>query len=206
MNFQDMEMAAQGPITPVCARPRIGQAATIDIYKVIRSTLWLAAQLTKLLIQCALVAALAYGSYAFFSKNVLRAVQVVGVSMYPTLRNTGHYVMEHWTYMLRDPQPDDIVVLRDPSDSGLAVKRIIGRGGDSILLENGNIYINGRLLDEPYLPEGTRTYAPTSRKGEQWVVCGENQFFVLGDNRNNSIDSRYYGPVSRQNILGMVLR
>ena len=159
----------------------------------------------KMFMQCILVAALAYVSFFLVTHYVLQSVQVVGNSMAPTLMNTQRYLMNRWVYMLREPKPSDIVVLRDPSDSSYAVKRIVAREGDSIYLKGGQILVNGHALQEPYLPAGTRTFAsPTVR--EQWVVCGKNQYFVLGDNRNNSCDSRNYGPISRQNILGVIIQ
>jgi signal peptidase I len=159
----------------------------------------------KQLFQCALVASLAFGSYWFFSEHVLQSVEVVGVSMVPTLHNSGHYLMDRWTYLIRDPQPNDIVVLRDPMDSKYSVKRIVATAGDSIHIKGGHVFINGRELNEPYLRDGTQTYAFNTRSGEQWVVCGANQYFVMGDNRGNSEDSRTYGPISRDSIVGTVM-
>ena len=154
----------------------------------------------------ALLGVLTYGSYWMTSKYVYQNVGVVGVSMVPTLQNHHHYLLNRWTYLFREPHPADIVVLRDPTDNGYAVKRIIGTAGDCIYIKNGRVYLNGRLLAEPYLEPGTATYASVTKKGDQWLVCGTNQFFVMGDNRNFSIDSRVYGAVPRDNILGTVVR
>ena len=158
----------------------------------------------KLLFQCALLAVLAYGSYALLTHFVLQSVEVVGNSMSPTLQNSQHYFLNRWVYLMRNPQTLDIVVLRDPTDKSFSVKRIIACEGDSVYLKDGMVFVNGRLLKEPYLAAGTATYANAQQK-EQWMVCGKNQYIVMGDNRNNSLDSRVYGSVPRQDILGVIV-
>jgi signal peptidase I len=158
----------------------------------------------KQIFYCLCIAAFAYGTFQLVTRFIIQSVQVVGVSMSPTLHDSERYVLNRWAYRTRAPQASDIVVIRDPTDNTYAVKRIVGKEGDSIYIKGGHIYLNGRLLNEPYLPTGTATYACPSAR-EQWVVCGADQYFVLGDNRNNSMDSRIYGPVARQNILGVVM-
>lgn len=160
--------------------------------------------IVKLLCQCALLAVLAYGSYALLTHFVLQSVEVVGNSMSPTLQNAHHYFLNRATYLMREPQCSDIVVLRDPTDKSFSVKRIIAREGDSVYLKDGKVFVNGKLLKEPYLPEGTATFASPQQK-EQWMVCGKNQYIVMGDNRNNSLDSRIYGSIPRQDILGVIV-
>jgi len=174
----------------------------------VRAARWVGFQfpnLLKQLFQCLVVALMAYCSYLLAGHYVLQSVEVVGVSMFPTLHNHDRCLLNRWTFLFRDPHPSDIVVVRDPSDNSYVVKRIIGRGGDSIYLRSGRVYLNGKLLDEPYLPAGTPTYAPTSRKGDALVICGKDRYYILGDNRKNSIDSRMYGTVPRENILGTIL-
>jgi len=156
-------------------------------------------------VACILVAALAYGCFQFITHYVLQSVQVIGGSMSPTLHDSERYILNRWVYHLRAPQPKDIVVLKDPEEQGYAVKRIVAQQGDRVFVNRqGQIYVNGARLIEPYLPPGTPTYASAKYRDELWI-CGVNQYFVLGDNRNNSADSRSYGAVARQNILGLVL-
>ena len=150
------------------------------------------------------IGALAVASYFVVSHFVLQSVQVVGESMVPTLRDSEHYLLNRWVYVIRAPHRSDVVVLRDPLDNSYAVKRIIGASGDLVFLRGGNVYVNGRKLDEPYLPKGTPTYSLAVK--EQLIKCGDNQYFVMGDNRKNSTDSRTYGLVSRDRILGMLVR
>ena len=142
--------------------------------------------LLKNLFFTALIAGLSYGSFYFVTHYVMQSVHVIGQSMSPTLRDDERYVLNRWVYHVRDPKPSEIVVLRDPADNCYAVKRIVAKQGDT------------------YLPQGTPTF-PGPKYDEQMWICGVNQYFVLGDNRNNSADSRIYGAVSRQNILGMVV-
>jgi signal peptidase I len=151
---------------------------------------------------CAM-AMLSLGSYYLVSKYFVKSVEVVGCSMVPTLTEHNHYLLNLWAFRNRDPQRNDIVVIRDPGDHGLSVKRIIATPGESILFKEGQVYVDGKKLDETYLLPGTHTFTYSQMK-EQFITCGRGQFFVLGDNRLRSIDSRSYGPVTREGILGLV--
>ena len=125
--------------------------------------------------------------------------------MVPTLRDSQQYLLNRWVYFVREPRRTDVVVIRDPADNGYSVKRIIGVAGDAIYLKEGDVYINGRKLTEPYLSPQMPTYS-YGKSREQLIVCGTDQYFVLGDNRMNSADSRTYGPISRKRILGLIVR
>jgi signal peptidase I len=154
--------------------------------------------------QFLVVGGLAVASYFVISHFFLQSVKIVGRSMVPTLCDSQHYLLNRWIYYVRSPRQSDIVVLRDPSDNGYSVKRVIAAPGDSIYLKDGNVYLNGSKLKETYLAPGTPTFTD-SKYRDQLILCGKGQFFVLGDNRLNSIDSRAYGPVPRTNILGPIV-
>lgn len=161
--------------------------------------------LVRQVFQALCVTALALASYFLISHFLLQSVKVVGKSMLPTLGDSHRYLLNRWVYYVRAPRPHDVVVLCDPTDHGFSVKRVVAASGDSVYLKEGSVYVNGRKLDEPYLLPGTPTL-PVSNLKEQLFKCGRDQYFVLGDNRNNSIDSRTYGPISRRSILGMVIQ
>lgn len=147
---------------------------------------------------------LAYGCFQLSQRYVLQSVRVSGSSMSPTLPDSNCYLLNRLVYHFRAPQPEDIVVLRDPADQGYAVKRIVAKPGDSVYVKGGRIFVNGVLLKERYLTPDTQTYAGPDYPAQFWI-CGAHQYFVLGDNRNNSVDSRIYGAVPQENILGMVM-
>jgi signal peptidase I len=150
------------------------------------------------------VVILAMASYLLFNHFVLQTVQIQGQSMWPTLHNADCYFLNRLVYHFHAPHRGDVVVLKDPSDGGYAVKRVIASSGDALYLKDGWIYLNGKKLKEPYLLPGTPTYT-FSNTQEELIVCGNDQYFVMGDNRNNSFDSRFYGPVARGNILGALI-
>jgi signal peptidase I len=160
---------------------------------------------SKQIAQCIVVAVLATFSYFLISRYILQSVQVVGASMSPTLQDTDRYFLNRWIYNLRQPRRGEIVVLRDPTDGAYCVKRVIALPGEAVNLKNGHLFVNGKELPEPYLPSGVRTFTPEAVQDTK-VACDKNHYFVLGDNRNNSFDSRFYGPVARANILGVVMR
>ena len=154
--------------------------------------------------QCLAVLVLAAACYLLISRFLLQSVSVVGRSMVPTLYDSQYFLLNRWIYGVRSPQRSDIVVLRDPSDNGFSVKRIVATPGDSIYLKEGDVYLNGCKLSESYLIPGTPTFTESKYRG-QLILCGKGQYFLLGDNRQNSIDSRMYGPVPRANILGPII-
>jgi signal peptidase I len=143
-------------------------------------------------------------SYLLITHFVFQSVQVDGQSMSPTLENFGNYWLNRLAYIRSEPQQCDIVALKDPRDNTLLVKRIIAMPGQSVYLNHGKVYVDSRLLSEPYLPDKTPTYAYEKNESEFFIV-GKDKFFVMGDNRNNSTDSRTFGAVPRQNILGKVV-
>lgn len=143
-------------------------------------------------------------SYKMITHFVFQTVQVDGQSMVPTLKNSDFYWLNRFAYFKREPSRSDIVALKDPRDNVLVVKRIIALPGQSVYLNHGKVYVDSQPLAEPYLPDKTYTFACEKNESE-FFVMGKDEYFVLGDNRGNSTDSRVFGPVPRQNILGKVM-
>jgi len=140
--------------------------------------------------------------YLLITHFVFLSVQVDGRSMVPTLEDSGHYWLNRLAYIRSEPRQSDVVALKDPRDNTLVVKRIIAVPGQSVYLHQGKVYLNGQLLDEPYLMDKTFTFAYELKSGDKFVCVGKDEYFVMGDNRSNSTDSRSFGTVPRQNILG----
>ncbi len=129
---------------------------------------------------------------------------VDGMSMYPTLEDREHVLVDKAIYKRSEPQRFDIIIFEAPySNTGYYIKRIIGLPGETVKVDyEGNIYIDGELLEEHY---GAETIQDPGRAVVP-VQVGENEYFVMGDNRNHSEDSRFeaVGNVSKDIILGKV--
>jgi signal peptidase I len=121
---------------------------------------------------------------------------VYGQSMEPNFFTDQRLIIEKVTYHFRTPQRRDVVVLKDPGGGPIPlIKRVVGLPGERVTVAQGKVYIDGKLLDEPYLAQDTEGAS------RSWIVPPLN-IFVMGDNRNNSRDSRYFGPIPLDSVLG----
>jgi signal peptidase I len=135
----------------------------------------------------------------FLAINALSArVRVENVSMQPTLQPGEFLLVNRVAYTIAEPSIGDIIVFHAPGASDLDyIKRIIGLPGDTVNIVNGAVYVNDQPLYEPYIAN------PPNYTGN-WEVPAD-QFFVLGDNRNNSSDSHIWGFVPIEDIVGRAL-
>ena len=132
-------------------------------------------------------------------KSLLLDIVVVHqTSMFPTLKEEEKLFLFKQAYTFSDPQRGDIVVFR--SEDKLLVKRLIGLPGDMIEIKEQKLYINGRIYDESYIPDGIAFYPDFSV-----TIVSPGCYFVLGDNRPVSLDSRSFGSVSENDILGKIV-
>ncbi len=156
------------------------------------------------LLMVLLFALLSTISYFVVSRFIVTAVIVQGKSMAPTLQDGDECLLNRLAYLRHPPGRGDLVVLKDPGHKDYAVKRIIALPCESVHLKQGAIYVNGKRLFEPYLSAGTRTLSAEAM--DRFFVVGNDEYFVMGDNRANSEDSRCYGPVHRDLIVGTLAR
>ncbi len=135
---------------------------------------------------------------AFILIFLYQPVKVEGTSMMPGLEDQERIFVNKFVYRWEPIQRGDIVVFRYPRDTSKSyIKRVIGVAGDRIRIENGQVYVNGEALDEDYVPSD---YADARSYRE--IVVPSNSFFVLGDHRTMSNDSRDFGPVNERYIYG----
>lgn len=136
------------------------------------------------------------------NKFLIVNAEVPTGSMENTIMPGDRILAMRTSYWFDDPERGDVVVFRypdDPEGKTLYVKRIIGVGGDEVVIENGNVYVNGEALEEPYIKEITQgNFGP--------YEIPQDCYFMLGDNRNRSLDARYWENqfVEPDAILGKV--
>ena len=139
---------------------------------------------------------------------LIQPFYVKGASMEPNFHDHEYLIIDEISYRFNEPVRGQVVVFRYPKNpQEYFIKRIIGLPGEDIQIKDGQVFIyndaypSGWLLKESYLPEGLQTYDTNDLK----ITIGENEYFVLGDNRHASKDSRSFGPVNRSFITGKVL-
>lgn len=120
--------------------------------------------------------------------------EVHGTSMSPTLDGDELLVVNKWIYSVKKPEYGDVVVFHTEEQRDF-IKRIIGLPGDKILIENGHLFRNGELVKEDYIQE--------KMEGDlEETTVPKDSLFVLGDNRNNSKDSRVIGSIQMKDVVG----
>ncbi len=138
--------------------------------------------------------------YAF----LFRPYQVNGESMLPNFHH-GEYILTNLiTLRLNDVEKGDVIVFEAPNNVDKDyIKRVIATHGDTVMIQDGKVYVNNQLINEgEYLPTDFRTYNGPFIKEGQVVTVPEGEFFVLGDNRDYSSDSREWGFVTQDEIIG----
>ena len=135
---------------------------------------------------------------------LFRVAHVTGSSMVPTLSHGDMVVLNRWSYLFSSPRLGDIVAFPNPEDpSEYYIKRVIGIPGDVVDLRDGVFYVNGELLDDAFSYDQVIALGDTVFP----VTVPEGRFFVLGDNRNGSLDSRFasVGTIDGSDMVGRVL-
>ncbi|HEY53483.1 MAG TPA: signal peptidase I [Caldilineae bacterium] len=134
----------------------------------------------------------------FFRSFIFQNYIVEGESMVPTLLSEERLIVSRLAYVLGEPQRGDIIVFQYPYDPQRDfVKRIIGLPGETVAINNGIVYIDGKPL-----PDESAYLDHMSMETKPPVTLGEDEYFVMGDNRPGSSDSRSWGPLAGHNIIG----
>jgi signal peptidase I len=131
------------------------------------------------------------------AKFILLPIRVEGGSMLPTYHNGVNFV-NRLAYVSRDPQRGDVVALRLAGHSIMFMKRIVGMPGETVAFHRGHVYINGKLLPEPYVKLECDWERPA-------VTLEADQYFVVGDNRSMALEDHTMGEPHRNRIVGKIL-
>jgi signal peptidase I len=124
--------------------------------------------------------------------------------MEPTIHLNHTFVVSAWPYRNADPAPGDLVVFQFPHDRSVVfVKRVIATGGSTVEIRDGVTFVDGKRVDEPYVDPHNNMKDISRRTYSARVPA--NAFFVMGDNRDDSDDSRFWGFLPRSHIIGKVL-
>ncbi len=130
---------------------------------------------------------------------VVQPTRVDGTSMEPTLHSGQRLVIEKVSYHFAAPGRGEVVVLKIPGrEEAALIKRVVATAGDVIAIRNGRVYLNGAVLDEPYLSQFTPGDLPST-------VVPDGYIFVLGDNRGASNDSRTFGMIPTDHLVGRAI-
>lgn len=155
---------------------------------------------------------IAIGLFILIYNFLVQPNSVIGASMEPNFHENEYILTDKFSYRLGEPQRGDVVVFKYPKDESIDyIKRIIGLPGEEVLIKNNTITIfnaehpEGFSLDESYLPQSTSTSGGPIFPENQKTVIPYDSYFVMGDNRSRSSDSRIWGTVPEKDLIGKVI-
>lgn len=129
-----------------------------------------------------------------------QSFRVDGESMEPGLHTNEFVLVDKVAYLFQSPQRGDVIVFHYPLDTSKDfIKRVVGLPGDTVSTTATQVIVDGQVLREPYIS------SPFNFNGNQTWKLGADQFFVMGDNRDNSLDSRTWGPLNKSYIIGKAI-
>ncbi len=170
----------------------------------------------RTLLDYVVVAVVAVGLALLIQAFIVKPYAIPSASMAGTLRPGDRVLVNRAVYRLRDPRRGDVIVFAYPRDTAVAfIKRVVGEPGDVLQVRGGRLYVNGRPLREPYVHRTQGTQDPTTAAAPvvgttmtpPWSLTRPyrvpaGSYFVMGDNRTNSDDSRDWGVVPRRDVIG----
>ena len=164
---------------------------------------------SRTIIEYLVLAVVAIAVALLIQQFLVKPYRIPSASMENTLMIGDRVLVDRITWRFSDPTRGEIVVFHPPFDGPVLIKRIIGLPGDTVSLNNGAVYINGKRLDEPYVRRVNGVAEPSQPfdNGLPWALqvpfkVPADSYFVMGDNRTDSGDSREFGPVRRGQFVG----
>lgn len=144
--------------------------------------------------------------FAIIRFFVAQPHKVSGNSMVPNFHNGDMLITYKLAVTVGEPVRGQVVILQDPLNSkNDFIKRIVGLPNEKIKISDGKVYINGQVLPEPYLPPNTYTQGEAFLTENEEIIIPDGQYFVIGDNRGGSSDSRQWGPAKKELLIGQVI-
>ena len=137
---------------------------------------------------------------------IIQPHEVKGSSMEPSFQNNEYIITDKLSYRFGNPQRGDVVIFKAPINPDVDyIKRIIGLPGEKVKISQSKVYIDDKLLDEPYLEEITPLFPGGFVQEGITIDIPIDHYFVMGDNRPHSSDSREFGPIPRKSIVGKAI-
>lgn len=130
--------------------------------------------------------------------------EINGASMEPNFHNGEYILTNKVLYKFREPIRGDVVIFKSPRNKEIDyIKRIIGLPGETVSLKKNKLYVNNQPVEEPYLSPGVTIFGGAFLQEGASTVVPEGQYFVCGDNRPHSSDSREFGPIAKEDFIGV---
>jgi len=137
---------------------------------------------------------------------IMSPQEINGASMEPSFHNGEYILTNKILYKFREPERGDVVIFKSPRNKEIDyIKRIIGLPGDTVSLRNNSFYVNEQKVEEPYLEPGITIFGGSFLAEGDTIVVPEGTYFVAGDNRPHSSDSREFGTVAKEDFIGVAI-